>query len=71
MLMIQARCLPAEQTLEDALKYSPHNYQLLAAMGKLKSREKRLSRAIDYYKQAVEVVPDPRLRSWRLATCTN
>ena len=57
MLMATGALLPAEQTLEDALKYAPHNYQLLAAMGKLKAAKKDYPAAINYYKQAIEVVP--------------
>ncbi len=57
MLMNTGALLPAEQTLEDALKYAPHNYQLLSAMGKLKAARRDYPAAINYYKQAVEVVP--------------
>ena len=57
MLMNTGALLPAEQTLQDALKYAPHNYQLLTAMGKLKAAKKDYPAAIANYKQAVEVVP--------------
>ena len=57
MLMSTGAQLPAEQTLADALKYAPHNYQLLAAMGKLKAAKKEYPAAIECYKQAIEVVP--------------
>ena len=57
MLMNTGALLPAEQTLQDALKYAPHNYQLLIAMGKLKAARSDYPAAIDCYKQAVEVVP--------------
>ena len=57
MLFNAGELLPAEQTIQDALKYAPHNYQLLTAMGKIKAARKDYPAAIDYYKQAVEVVP--------------
>ena len=57
MLTATGALLPAEQTLEDALKHSPHNYQVLAAMGRLKAAKRDYPAAINYYKQAIEVVP--------------
>ena len=57
MLMSTGATLPAEQTVQDALKYTPHNYQLLMAMGRLQAAKKDYPAAIDYYKQAVEGVP--------------
>ncbi len=57
MLTATGALVPAEQTLTDALKYTPHNYQLLMAMGKLKAAKKDYPAAIDAYNKAVEVVP--------------
>lgn len=57
MLISTGALVPAEQTLQNALKYTPHNYQLLAAMGKLKSAQKNYPSAIEYYKQAAAIVP--------------
>ena len=57
MLMSTGAQLPAEQTLQDALKYTPHNYQLLIAMGRLQAAKKDYPAAISYYQQAVAGVP--------------
>lgn len=57
MLMNGGMVLPAEQVLQEGLKYAPHNYQMLAAMGRLKAAKNDYPAAIEYYKQAVAGVP--------------
>ncbi len=57
MLISTGEMMPAEQTLQDALKYTPHNYQLLTVMGRLKAMKRDYPAAIDNYRQAVEAVP--------------
>lgn len=47
----------AEQALKAALKKSPNNYYVLAAMGKVKAARKDFPAAIGFYKKAVAVVP--------------
>jgi tetratricopeptide (TPR) repeat protein len=49
--------LPAEQTLTAALKQTPNNYHLLAAMGKVKASRKKYDEAIDFYKKAIAIAP--------------
>ncbi|HZO92117.1 MAG TPA: tetratricopeptide repeat protein [Chthonomonadaceae bacterium] len=57
ILFSNANLIPAEQVLKDALAYAPNNYQVLAAMGKIKAAEKDYNAAIDYYKRAIAIVP--------------
>ncbi|MBV9850959.1 MAG: tetratricopeptide repeat protein [Armatimonadetes bacterium] len=57
MLYNDGALLPADQVLKASLKVAPHNYQLLAAMGKVKAAERQYPAAINYYKQAIAVVP--------------
>jgi tetratricopeptide (TPR) repeat protein len=53
----QGAYLPAEQMLSKGLAEAPNNYQLLAAMGKVKAAEKDYPAAIEYYKKAEAIVP--------------
>lgn len=53
----QGAYLPATQLLTGALQKHPTNYQLLAAMGKLKAAMKDYPAAIDFYRQAQAIVP--------------
>jgi tetratricopeptide (TPR) repeat protein len=53
----QGGYLPAEQMLAQALEESPNNYQLLAAMGRVKAAMKDFPAAIEYYKRAQAIVP--------------
>lgn len=57
MLWRQGALLPAEQILEAALKATPGNHQVLAAMAKVKTARGDYPAAIDYYKRAIAVVP--------------
>jgi tetratricopeptide (TPR) repeat protein len=57
MLWSQGALLPAEQVLEMALKTTPGNHHVLAAMAKVKTARKDYAAAIDYYKRAIAVVP--------------
>jgi len=49
--------LAAEQGLQTALKQTPNNYHVLAALGKVKAAQKEYGAAIEYYKQAIAVAP--------------
>jgi len=53
----QGAYIPAEQMLTAALKETPHNYHLLAAMGKVKAGLRDFPAAIEYYKKAQDIVP--------------
>ena len=53
----QGAYVPAEQLLTEGLKQTPDNYQLLAAMGKVKAAMKDFPAAIEYYKKAQDIVP--------------
>jgi tetratricopeptide (TPR) repeat protein len=53
----QGAYVPAEQLLIEGLKQTPDNYQLLAAMGKVKAAMKDFPAAIEYYKKAQDIVP--------------
>ena len=48
----------AEQTLVDALKRTPNNRHVLAAMGKVKAGRKDYPAAIAFYKKAIAVTPE-------------
>jgi tetratricopeptide (TPR) repeat protein len=48
---------PAEQTLKAALELTPNNYQVLAAMGKIKAAQKDYRAAIACYKRSIAIVP--------------
>jgi len=49
--------VPAAQILAEGLAATPNNYQLLAAMGRVKAALKDYDAAIDYYKKAEAIVP--------------
>ena len=53
----QGAYVPAEQMLAEALKETPNNYHLLAAMGKVKAALKDFPAAIESYKKAQSIVP--------------
>lgn len=53
----QGAYVPAEQLLNQGLKETPNNYQLLAAMGRVKAAMKDFPAAIEYYKRAQAIVP--------------
>jgi tetratricopeptide (TPR) repeat protein len=53
----QGAYVPAEQMLTAGLKEAPNNYQLLAAMGKVKAALKDFPAATEYYKKAQDIVP--------------
>jgi tetratricopeptide (TPR) repeat protein len=53
----QGAYVPAEQMLAAALKDTPGNYHLLAAMGRVKAAMKDFPAAIEFYKKAQDVVP--------------
>jgi tetratricopeptide (TPR) repeat protein len=53
----QGAYVPAEQLLTEALKETPNNYHLLAAMGKVKAALKDFPAAVEYYKRAQAIVP--------------
>ncbi len=53
----QGAYAPAEQMLAAALKVTPNNYHLLAAMGKVKAGLRDFPSAVEYYKRAQDIVP--------------
>jgi tetratricopeptide (TPR) repeat protein len=57
MLWSTGALLPAEQLLHTALAAAPHNYHVLAAMGKIKAAQQDYDTAIDYYKRASAIAP--------------
>lgn len=57
MLWSQGALLPAEQMLEAALKATPGNHHVLAAMARVKTGRKNYPAAIEYYRQAIAIVP--------------
>jgi len=57
MLLNQGAIPAAENTLQAARKLAPHNYQVLAAMGRVKAAQKDYATAIACYKDAVAAVP--------------
>jgi tetratricopeptide (TPR) repeat protein len=57
MLWHTGALLPAEQALEAALKQTPDNLHLLAAMGQVKASRKEYRAAIRYYEKAVAIAP--------------
>ena len=50
----------AEQELEKAIRAAPNNYHVLDAMGTVKSAKKDYDAAIEYYKKAIAVTPNPK-----------
>ncbi len=57
MLWNAGYLIPSEQMLEDALKKTPNNYHVLAALGKVKASRKKYDEAIELYKKAIAIVP--------------
>jgi tetratricopeptide (TPR) repeat protein len=57
MLMRTGALIPAEQEAEKALRLSPKNAHVLAAMGQIKAARKDYEAAVGYYRQAVELGP--------------
>jgi len=57
LLWSNGALLPAEQVLETALKETPNNHHVLAAMAKVKTARRDYAAALDYYKRAIAVVP--------------
>jgi tetratricopeptide (TPR) repeat protein len=57
MLWHTGALLPAEQALEGALKQTPANFHLLAAMGQVKASRREYRAAIQYYEKAVAIAP--------------
>ena len=49
LLWSQGALLPAEHVLESALKATPSNHHVLAAMAKVKTSRRDYAAAIDYY----------------------
>lgn len=58
MLLGWGAVLPAEQIAADALKHTPNNRHVLAAMGRIKTARKDYPAAIALYKKALAVAPD-------------
>jgi tetratricopeptide (TPR) repeat protein len=58
MLFDQGALLPAEQTLQGALKSTPNDAQALATMGMFKAARGDYPQAIAFYKKAIAVAPD-------------
>ncbi len=57
ILFNEGAVMPAEKVLEEALKNSPNNYQVLAAMGKVKAAKKDYTAAIDCYQKSAAIAP--------------
>ena len=57
ILFSQGAYVPADQVLVDGLQRTPHDYRLLAAMGKVKAAEKDQASAIEYYRKSIEIAP--------------
>lgn len=57
ILFSDGNLLASEEALREALKKTPNNYYVLAAMGKVKAARKDYPAAIGFYKRAITVVP--------------
>jgi tetratricopeptide (TPR) repeat protein len=57
MLWNAGYLIPSERVLEDALKQTPNNYHVLAALGKVKASRKKYDEAINLYKKAIAIAP--------------
>lgn len=57
----QGRLGKAETAYHNALALFPHYYHALAALGRVRGAQQRYEEAIDYYRQAVAIVPAPDL----------
>jgi tetratricopeptide (TPR) repeat protein len=51
----------AETAYHNALAIFPHYYHALAALGRVRGAQQRYTEAIEYYRQAVAIVPAPDL----------
>lgn len=59
MLLATGAVLPAEQEIQAAFQQVPNNYHVLAAMAKVKAARKEYPAAIDYYRKATAITPQP------------
>lgn len=59
LLWSNGALMPAQQVLETALQETPHNYHVLAAMGKIKEAQGEHHSAIEYYTKAMAIAPQP------------
>ncbi len=57
MLYSEGHQAAAEQTLRDALTTTPRNYRVLMALGRVLAGRGNYAEAIEYYQQAIDVVP--------------
>ena len=57
MLFDEGALLPAEQTLQTALKTTPRDAEALAAMGTFKAARGNYPEAISFYKKSVSIAP--------------
>lgn len=58
MLFNEGALLPADGILKDALKATPNNFQVLAAMGRVKAAEKDYPAAVSDYQKALTIQPN-------------
>jgi tetratricopeptide (TPR) repeat protein len=58
MLMNQGAVIPAEQVLQDAIKSTPDNFRVLAAMGMVQAAKRNYPAAIMYYKKSLAIAPE-------------
>lgn len=58
LMLLNLGALPAaDNTLAAALKLTPHNYQVLAALAKVKAARQDYPAAIDLYRRSIAIVP--------------
>lgn len=57
ILFNEGALMPAEKMLDQAMKNSPNNYQVLAAMGKVKAAKKDYTGAIECYQRSATIAP--------------
>ncbi len=57
ILFNEGALMPAEKLLDEAMKSSPNNYQVLAAMGKVKAAKKDYASAIECYQKSAAIAP--------------
>ncbi len=58
MLFNEGALMPADGVLQDALKATPNNFQVLAAMGRIKAAERDYPAAIADYQKALAIQPN-------------
>lgn len=58
MLLNEGAVVPAEQVLQDALKSTPDNFHVLAAMGMVQAAKKNYPAAIADYKKSLAIAPE-------------